>query len=733
VEAQAALELPVRIGIHTGEAEATAEGYVGVEVHRAARICAVAHGGQVVVSGRTHACVDEHTALCDLGLHRLKDLAEPVRLYQVGDAEFPPLRSLNATNLPVQPNALVGRERELDEVTALLRDGARLVTLTGPGGTGKTRLAIQAAAELVDDFPDGVYWVPLAALRDPQLVAPTIEQTLGANVALSAHIGESRMLLLLDNLEQVIESAAALGEAVSHCPNLKLLVTSRALLRVQGERQYQVPPLVDNEAIALFRARALNAEPEDAVAKICRRLDGLPLAVELAAARTQILPPEHLLDRLERRLPLLTGGPRDAPQRQRTLRATVEWSFDLLTAEERRVFIELAVFAGFTLESAEAVCNADLDTLQALSEHSLVRQELGRFTMLETIREFAEERLDASDNAADVRRRHAEFMLELARSAHLTFEHARQHPEIVAPEINNLRAAIAWAQSAGDVQLALEIALALEMYWVYTNPEEGMRSYRALLASGTHLPLELRAHVLRAIGSCANPAGEDALAERCYQESYDAFEALGDERGIAHLLLRLSSSALYRGDPERTRELGTRSLETSRRVGDRPTEALALWVLGEAEQALGNDETGIDLIRQSADLAGEIGFVWQRTRMLRRLADWAAEQGNWPEAAEAIRESLVLSREIGDRISTVFELARLARIAAELGDIEEAGRLWGAVEAEENRGGLGAWFGERDRFAAPVLVHDGPTFARGRAEGRAQPLEAAVEEALAHA
>jgi class 3 adenylate cyclase len=358
-EAQVALDkgpVCVRMGIHTGEPSLTEEGYVGMDVHRAARICAAAHGGQVLFSEPTRLLLDQGLGMTDLGLHRLKDLGEPVKLFQLGEAGFPPLRTLNATNLPAQPGPLIGRERELGEVLELLRDGARALTLTGPGGAGKTRLALQAAAELVDDFKDGVFLVPLAAIRDPELVVPTAERVVGARVPLAEHIDERRMLLLVDNLEQVVGAGPALADVLSLCPNLRLLVTSRVLMRVTPEREYSVAPLPDEEAVELFRERAAVAEPIEAVREICQRLDGLPLAVELAAARTRVLPPDQLLKRLERRLPLLTGGKRDAPARQRTLRATIEWSYDLLSEQESRLFAELSVFAGsFSVEAAEDV------------------------------------------------------------------------------------------------------------------------------------------------------------------------------------------------------------------------------------------------------------------------------------------------------------------------------------------------------------------------------------------
>ena len=362
-------QIHLRIGVHTGTPLVTDEGYVGDDVHFAARVGASAHGGQVVLSKTTRELVDG-VVVTDLGEHRLKDIEGAVPIYQLGEESFPPLKTISNTNLPRPASSFVGRERERDDVVREIRDGARLLTLTGPGGSGKTRLALEAAAELVPAYKAGVFWVGLAALREPSLVTDTIAQTLGAKDGLAAHIGEREMLLLLDNLEQVIEAAPELSGLVQSCPNLALLVTSRELLRVQGEVEYAVPPLASSEAVALFCERSrLEATAE--ITELCSRLDDLPLAVELAAARTKALSPAQILERLSERLDLLRGG-RDAEARQQTLRATIAWSYDLLSEEEQRVFRALSVFAGgCTLDAAEEVAGADLDTLQSLVEKSL--------------------------------------------------------------------------------------------------------------------------------------------------------------------------------------------------------------------------------------------------------------------------------------------------------------------------------------------------------------------------
>ena len=340
--ALAAGRVQVRIGVHTGTPLVTEEGYVGDDVHLAARVGASGHGGQVVLSRTTRERVDG-LPLTDLGEHRLKDIPEAVSIFQLGSERFPPLKTISNTNLPRPASSFVGRERELRELLATIR-GARLVTLTGPGGSGKTRLALEAATTLVPSYKAGVFWIGLAQLRDPALVSETIAQTLGSKNGLAEHIGERELLLLVDNLEQVIEAAPQLSALLSACANLTMLVTSRELLRVQGEVEYAVPPLASPEAVALFCERS-RLEPSEEIAELCVRLDQLPLAVELAAARAKALSPRQILERLSQRLDLLESG-RDADPRQQTLRATIDWSHDLLSEEERRVFRALSVFAG---------------------------------------------------------------------------------------------------------------------------------------------------------------------------------------------------------------------------------------------------------------------------------------------------------------------------------------------------------------------------------------------------
>jgi predicted ATPase/class 3 adenylate cyclase len=530
LEAQRALQaevwgssgpLRVRVALHTGTAEERDADYFGPPLNRVARLRAAGHGGQVLLSLATEELMREHlppdVALRDLGSHRLKDLSLPEQIFQLVapdlPVDFPPLRTLEAyrTNLPTQPTALLGREQEVATVGDLLRRaGVRLVTLTGPGGIGKTRLALQVAAELLDDnaapllpqreremggegrFPNGIYFVNLAPISDPNLVATAIAQTLGVREqsgrsvldSLQVYLRDRQMLLVLDNFEQVLQAAPDIAALLAAAPGVKILVTSRAVLKVRGEKEIavvplalpdptQLPPLArltQYAAVALFIERALDVQPDfavtnenaPAVAEICARLDGLPLAIELAAARIKLFAPAALLSRLERRLPLLTGGPRDLPARQQTLRNTIDWSYHLLNAGEQTLFRRLGVFVGgWTLEAAAAVCNAEgdlslavLDGLAALVDQSLLRQEAAtdgepRFVMLELIREYALERLEQSGEADLVRRQHAGFFLEWAEKFEGFFHTQWALEERLETDHDNFRAALTWALAGG--------------------------------------------------------------------------------------------------------------------------------------------------------------------------------------------------------------------------------------------------------------------------------------------
>jgi predicted ATPase len=737
-EALAATPVTVRMGVHTGTPVVTEEGYVGEDVHRAARIAAAGHGGQVLVSATAAAFADS-AELGDLGDHRLKDLTAPERIFQLGRAEFPPLKTLYQTNLPIPATPFIGRTKELADVVALLSEGdVRLLTLTGTGGSGKTRLAAQAAGEASSAYPDGVWWVELAPLRDPELVLATAAQVLGAEEALAQHIRDRRMLVVFDNFEQVLQAGTPLGEVLAACPRLDVLVTSREPLHLAAEQQYSVPPFQQSDAVDFFftRARATRQdfEANGEVPQICRRLEGLPLALELAAARVKALSARQILERLEHRLPLLTGRVRNVPERQRTLEATIAWSYELLEPHEQRLFQRLSVFVGgSTLKAAERIAEADLDTLESLVDKSLLRYSSERYWMLEAIREYAEDRLADSGEAPEVRERHARHYLDVAQAAGLTLEpRGEQKYEAVRAESDNLRVGLAWWLES-DPELCLRLAAALDAYWVVTNPQEGMRWYELLLERVADAPLELRARTYMAYGSAANPAGDDALAEKMYARSLEAFTELGDRHGVSVALVRLGVSALYRGDVEQALERTEQALELSRALGYRVVESQALACVGEIRYLQGAHEQGIELLEQGADLAAEIDFPWWRSRTLRKLADCMLDLGRPADAEACARESLQLMRPIGDRQMMVFALARLARIAAETGRPERAGLIWGAIEAEEERSVMGAWAKERERFWEPVRIHAGPDFERGIELGRELSFAEGIETALGSA
>jgi predicted ATPase len=726
----------VRIGVHTGEPLLTAEGYVGIDVHRGARIAAAGHGGQVVVSETTQAALGDGAPLRDLGEQRLKDLGVPIRLFQLGDDDFPPLKVLYRSTLPVQPSPLVGRERELQEAASLLSDH-RLLTFTGAGGSGKTRLALQVAAEAADDFPDGVFWVSLQALRDADLVIPALAQALDAQVDLAEHIGERRVLLLLDNFEQVLDAAAGVAELLQRTPYLKVLCTSREPLRIDGEHEYAVDPLPLDDAVRLFEERAAQREPLDAVREICRRLDCLPLAVELAAARTKLLPPAELLARLEQALPVLTGGRRDAPERQRTLRAAIAWSHDLLADDEQVLFRRLGVFAGsFDVNAAEEVCTADLDRLQSLLDKSLLRRwETGRLGMLETIREYALERLDESGEAEETRERHARYYLEVADAGGLAADwDGPQRHDLVLPEAGNFRAAIDWCTERGQVELGLSLAVALENFWVATDPHEGCRRFEALFAEAQDVPEGLRARALRGYASSTGPLAGTTdweVTRRLLSESLNLYRELGDERGVALLLHRLAVLATWDEDAPRARELVEQSLAGHRKVGFAKGELQALSLLGHIEWHEGRKEHAFELKQESARLAAHVGFRWWEANELGELAIWALEFGRPSETEALARESLAISRAIDYRVGSFWALTLIAAAAAVGGRWAQAGRLWGAAEAEVERAPIPTWMDEQESLAAYVLKDPGPEFGPQREAGRSLPFDEVIDELLA--
>ena len=657
----------------------------------------------------------------------------------MGDAEFPPLKSLNQSNLPLQRLRSSGERRNWARCSGCCGDeSGRVLTLTGPGGSGKTRMAVQAAAEVVEEREHGVWWVGLQAVQDAGLVLPAIGSTLGAKGDLAEHVANRQMLLVLDNLEQVVEAAPALGELLASCPRLALLVTSREPLRLAGEQEYPVPPFVEEEAVGFFFSRARAARPgfedDGSLLAICRRLDYLPLALELAAARVKALSPAQILERLEQSLPLLTGGARDAPERQRTLRATIDWSYDLLTPEEQRLFRALAVFTGgCSLEAAEQIAGADLDGLHSLVDKSLVRFAEERYSMLATIGEYAQERLDESGEADELGLAHAEFFLALAGSAAMSAEHdyGRRY-DILPPESGNLRAAIDWLAAAGDLERALQLAIALENFWVITDPFDGMLRFEALLNEGG-VPDLTRARALRCFAGCSFLAGKFEQAQRANEESLSLFRAADDELGIAELLHRTGINTLMLGDPELAQEQLEESLALFRKLGSARGEAEAIGALGYVAHGVGDFERALGLFGRSEEMAAEVGFTWWELSMIAYAGDCEFELGRIDESERTDRRALELARQIDDRQALIYSLAHVARNAAVRGDARRAGRLWGALEAEAERAPVGQWEAEREKYAEGLTAVHGAEFAHARDEGRLLSFEAAVSEALGSA
>jgi predicted ATPase len=735
-DAQSRLSIPVRMGIHTGQPHLAEEGYVGVEVHRAARICAAAHGGQVVLSQATADAL-----ACDvleLGEHRLKDFAEPVALFQLGAERFPPLKTISNTNLPRPASSFVGREQEVEDVAALLTDGARLLTLTGPGGSGKTRLGLEAASELVPEFKAGVFWVGLAPLRDPALVTETIAQTLGAKDGLAEHIAERELLLLLDNLEQVVAAAPELAALVEACPNLRLLVTSRELLRVRGEREYPVLPLAEAEAVELFCERA-RAEPDESVHRLCRALDNLPLALELAAARASVLSPLQILERLSQRLDLLKGG-RDADPRQQTLRATIEWSYDLLSAEEQELFRRLAVFAGgCTLESAEEVAEADLDVLQSLVDKSLVRHSDQRFWLLETIREYAGERLEGSGEAEEVRRTHAKHLLRLAEEAarHLDNPPEQQRwLERLDAELDNVRSALAWSSDGGSSDVGLRLAASLREFWfVRGYYSEGLRWLDSLLARGVAGEPRFRLEALLAASDLASKVDELALGRRYAEEALTRARDAEDTVAVARSLFFLGTDARLAGNAERRDSFFSEGLALAREAGDLVLTARFLVNIGVAALHAGELEDAGSLFRESLDLYEEVGSEQGIARAHGFLAALALQEGRVEDGLVLSRRSLQLAHRLGWMEAVAYQLGGIACAFAVLGQTERAAKLLGAESrlVEELHLRLERFQAElRDQAAADVSRRLAPdVLSRLLADGRAMSLDEAVECALA--
>jgi predicted ATPase/class 3 adenylate cyclase len=775
----------VRMGLHTGEPLAAPPKYVGMDVHRAARIMGAAHGGQVLVSQTTRDLVEAE--LRDLGEHRLKDLSQRQRLYQLlvegVPAEFPPPRTLEnrPTNLPVLPTPLVGRELELRQLSELLEGEVRLVTLTGPGGIGKSRLAMQASAELVEKFPDGVFLVALASLTDPESVFPAIAQTLAVHgqqdeaieQTLARFLSERRLLLLLDNFEQVVAAAPPLAALLMEASGLRLLVTSREPLRVPGEREFPLEPLsvpavgewVDAarlsefEAVALFVERALAVRPgfavtnenAPAVAEICARLDGLPLAIELAAARVRLLSPQALLARLDERLALLTGGARGAPERHQTLRATIDWSYRLLTEPEQRLFSRLGVFVGgCRIEQAEAVADHDaelgidlLDGLQALVEKSLIRRRDDadgepRFWMLETIREYA---LDAlGDDLPECRQAHALTYLALAEERTATTVDRRTEAEasdLLEAERPNLRAAFDWAIKEAKEGVLSRLWIAVGAFWLSRMHLREARAYvdSAVATVTDDLPAEARSLVLRNAFWVYHWLGEDEKSEAVAEERARVARVSGDPRLIAAALSSLAAAASARGESEQALELQRECVAINRAHGDLENLAVSLINLGahyedvrDWEASRHAEEEAMSIFRRLDNPADAAGAE-------QNLASVLFIQGEVDLAHEHFRASLPVLHRYGRMDLVAWALHGLGLVALEHGDCETAARLCAARESIHRR--IGYHPNTRvleiaDSQLEPIIARrNEPPIQAAWIEGEAMTVDEAVAYALA--
>jgi predicted ATPase/class 3 adenylate cyclase len=725
--------LHVRMAIHAGEATPKDGDYLAPALNRLARVLATGYGEQILLTDTARALATTLPlgyALQDLGKHRLRDLIEAERIFQLCGPglppDFPPLKSLDQqpTNLPTQPTVLIGRERELAALRGVLSEqSTRLITLVGPGGTGKTRLALQAAAESLETFADGVWWIPLAAISDPENVAQAIAAPLGVREgpaqplleSLAAHLRSRQTLLLLDNFEHLRDASPQVQHLLHSAPGLVMLVTSREPLRLRAEREFPVNPLplpvadtgisvedaLDAAAVRLFVERAQARKPtftlDEAnvadVVRICRRLDGLPLAIELAAARVRILTPAALLARLDQRLSILTGGARDLPERQQTLRAAIAWSYDLLVPPERALFARLAVFAGgCTLDAAEAVCSASgglpldlLDGIDSLVQKSLLRQEEGpggdpRFTMLETIREFAQERLRELPEADALRQAHADTLLALAENV---------NQEDVSGEVDllnrleadhaNFRQAIAYYTSQGTAGLANRVRLvaALAHFWrTHGHLAEGRRELEEAISAEGDIPPAACAPAIKGAALLAEAQGDLDGAERLNKQVLTLLRETGDLAGVADSLTGLGVIARQRGDLKSARSHHQEALDVWRRAGDEAGTAGALLDLGLIRELEG-DYTGAEpALQESLGLFRRLGDDLGEAHALHYLGLLAVVTASLAEAIEWFEESLRLWHAMGNRQMIATDFANLGEAHHLSGSLDEAERLY---------------------------------------------------------
>ena len=638
---------------------------------------------------------------------------------------------------------LVGRHRELRELTELLRSNERLITITGPGGTGKTRLALQLAAELVDDFEGGVFFVALAPLRDANLVMPAVAQAVGATGDLFEYLRRAPTLLVVDNLEHLLDAAPMIGGAVTAVPQLHIVATSRARLRLSAEREYPLDPLTDTEAVTFFVARAQaggrQIEPDETLAVLCRRLDNLPLALELAAARIKLFDAKSLVNRLDRALPLLTGGSRDAPARQRTLRGTIDWSHDLLDSNTRSLFARLSVFRGtFSVEAADVVCGADLDGLQALVEFSLLKQSgSDRLLMLETIREFAAERLEQTTKTDELRLRHAEHyatVAEAIRSGVADMWTGPDQIETFAIEQDNFRAALEHFLTVGPSERALELVDSLWIHWMRAGQlDEGERWTTRALAVADQTPRPLLESTIGTLGDFARFRGDLERAASLKEAALAMARTIGDEPGLAASLHDLAGTLAQLGEFPRARELATEGLAIRKQLG-KPlgvAHALdALWDIAffehDYEEAFRLDQETIAILERHGPDTAEMAITrWGRSECLRRC-------GKSADARHELREALVLAQ----RLSLRQHLGGMLYTAAALiaaRDPAQAAKLIGASDNLLAESGFGLFDPTECKNVVEAVRDrlDNDAYEAAHAEGAAQDVAEALRLAIA--
>ena len=782
----------VRMGMHTGEGRPATEeagaDYVGLDVNRAARVAAAGHGGQVLITEATatlaRADLRDGLSLRDLGEFRLKDLARPEHIYQLviggAAADFPPIRSLDRTPtfLPSQPSTFVGRVREIEEGQRFL-ERARLVTLTGPGGTGKTRLSMRIAEEAAHEFADGTFFVPLAPISDPDLVPSTIAHSLGVQVSgtelplarVLDFVKGKRMLLVLDNFEQILAAAPVVGQLLGASPALKIITSSRAPLRIAGEQEFPVPPLdlpnperlpslevlTQSDAVRLFIERAMAVRPDfrvtaenaAAVAEIVFRLDGLPLAIELAAARVKVLTPQAMLPKLRQGLEMLASTARDLPERQRTLNGAIAWSWDLLQEREKRLFARLAIFVGGAMLRQIEEVNGDsdvLDDLSALVEQSLVRQSEvegePRFRMLVTIREYALERLNASGERNEIRARHVRAYRTLAEEArpYLQGRDQKRWLDRLEQEHDNLRAGLESSIADGRGEDACRLAFALWRFWqVRGHLVEGTRWLERVLALPmAGVPPLVLMGALEAAGGIAYWRGDFGLAAQHYLKAEELARAHGDISAQANAEYNLSFAyGMPLADLPRGLDLLRSAREKWARVGDRVGVGRAAWGLATFLQLGKRGEIDPSQLEE-ARVAAHEALVIHRAGTNRFELAWslhlvgmiAVKRGDFAEAAAAFREAAQIFTDDNDLSGLVIIASDCAELAAAQGQLERQAILVGLADALAVRAGTGILKEISKQDGRAEVTDIAPEFRAALEHGRAMDAAAGIAYAL---